>query len=185
MIFEDRIQVNPRLFRLKDPRTNEIIDFEIQDLEPEEIIQEGTEITAENLNEQIVNEYSESTSNVYSTNYINNRLTPISLYHNDSGTSGAVTFSQSLPNDYKYIDIIFTGNNNTTDVTRVYDISKRANLLTANCNAQATTIWLQTETIQVTTTGITRGVQAEVAFASGGGVPAPSTVLIKDVYAFV
>lgn len=134
---------------------------------------------------EVVNEYSESTSNVYSANYINNRLTPISLYHNNSGTSGAVTFSQLLPSNYKYVDIIFTGNNNTTDVARVYDISKRANLITANCNAQATTIWLQTETIQVTTTGITRGTQAEVAFASGGGVPVSSTVLIKDVYVFV
>jgi hypothetical protein len=74
MIFEDRIQVNPRLFRLKDPRTNEIVDFEIQDLLPEEIEQEGTEITAENLNGQIVNEYSESTSNVYSADYINSKM---------------------------------------------------------------------------------------------------------------
>ena len=74
MIFEDRIQVNPRLFRLKDPRTNEIVDFEIQDLLPEEIIQEGTEVGAEELNGQIVNEYSESTSNVYSADYSNNML---------------------------------------------------------------------------------------------------------------
>lgn len=53
MIFEDRIQANPRLFRLKDPRTNEIVDFEIQDLLPEEIVQEGTEIDAAYLNELI------------------------------------------------------------------------------------------------------------------------------------
>lgn len=50
MIFEDRIQKNPRLFRLKDPRTNEIVDFEIQDLLPEEIEQEGTEVDAAYLN---------------------------------------------------------------------------------------------------------------------------------------
>lgn len=50
MIFEDRIQRNPRLFRLKDPRTNEIVDFEIQDLLPEEIEQEGTEVDAAYLN---------------------------------------------------------------------------------------------------------------------------------------
>lgn len=50
MIFEDRIQENPRLFRLKDPRTNEIVDFEIQDLLPEEIEQEGTEVDAAYLN---------------------------------------------------------------------------------------------------------------------------------------
>ena len=51
MIFEDRIQVNPRLLRLLDPRTNEIVDFEIQDLDPTEILQEGTEVNAEYLNE--------------------------------------------------------------------------------------------------------------------------------------
>ena len=58
MIFEDRIQVNPRLFRLKDPRTNEIVDFEIQDLLPEEIVQEGIEISAAYLNDLVT--YSEN-----------------------------------------------------------------------------------------------------------------------------
>lgn len=50
MVFEDRIQKNPRLLRLKDPRTNEIVDFEIQDLTTDEVIQEGTEINAKVFN---------------------------------------------------------------------------------------------------------------------------------------
>lgn len=50
MVFEDRILVNPRLLRLKNPTTGEIIDWEIQDLEEDEIIQEGTEISAETMN---------------------------------------------------------------------------------------------------------------------------------------
>lgn len=74
MIFEDRIQVNPRLLRLKNTDTDEVIDFDIQDLEPEEIIQEGTEINAESLNGQIVNEHSTSESNVYSSKYINDTI---------------------------------------------------------------------------------------------------------------
>ena len=48
--FQDRIQKNPRLLRLKNPITGEIIDWEIQDLSADEILQEGTEINAEVLN---------------------------------------------------------------------------------------------------------------------------------------
>lgn len=51
MVFEDRILVNPRLLRLKNPQTNEVIDWEIQDYEQEEIVQEGTEINAQVMNE--------------------------------------------------------------------------------------------------------------------------------------
>ncbi len=49
--FVDRILQNPRLLKLKDPRTDEIINYEIQDYEQEEVAQEGTEITAQLLNE--------------------------------------------------------------------------------------------------------------------------------------
>lgn len=49
--FQDRILQNPRLLKLKDPRTNEIINFEIQDYTEQEIVQQGTEITAQILNE--------------------------------------------------------------------------------------------------------------------------------------
>lgn len=49
-LFQDRILTNPRLLKLKDPRTNEIINFEIQDYTAEEIVQPGTEITAPRLN---------------------------------------------------------------------------------------------------------------------------------------
>ena len=48
--FQDRIQKNPRLLRLKNPTTGEVIDWEIQDLEDDEIEQEGTLISAEVLN---------------------------------------------------------------------------------------------------------------------------------------
>ena len=50
MIFKDRIQKNPRLLRLKHPITGEIINWEIQDLTADEIVQEGTEINADVLN---------------------------------------------------------------------------------------------------------------------------------------
>lgn len=48
--FVDRILQNPRLLKLKDPRTNEIINYEIQDYSQEEVVQAGTEITAQVLN---------------------------------------------------------------------------------------------------------------------------------------
>lgn len=51
MVFEDRILKNPRLLRLKNQDTGEITDFEMQDLKPDEIVQEGTEVNAETLNQ--------------------------------------------------------------------------------------------------------------------------------------
>ena len=48
--FKNRIQSNPRLLRLKNPTTGEIIDYEIQDLQESEIVENGTEMTAEVLN---------------------------------------------------------------------------------------------------------------------------------------
>lgn len=50
MLFEDRIQKNPKLLRLKNPSTGEIIDWEIQELKDDEIEQKGTEVSAELLN---------------------------------------------------------------------------------------------------------------------------------------
>lgn len=54
--FQDRIQKNPRLLRLKNPATGEIIDWEIQDLTEDEIVQEGTEINAEIFNKLVSQE---------------------------------------------------------------------------------------------------------------------------------
>lgn len=50
MLFEDRIQKNPKLLRLKNQSTGEIIDWEIQELKDDEIEQKGTEVSAELLN---------------------------------------------------------------------------------------------------------------------------------------
>lgn len=146
-------------------------------------MENNTERAINNLNQ---NEYTEDDSKGYSANYVNSKVKPISLYHNDSGTRNNITFTQTIPTNYNYIDVIFTGNNNTTDVTRIYDISKRANLVTANTNNTATNAWMQMETIVVTSTGITRGTQAEIGF-SQGVIPYPnaSTILIKDVFLFL
>ena len=50
MEWKDRVQSNPRLLRLKNPVTGEIIDYEIQDLNSNEIEEEGTEVNADNMN---------------------------------------------------------------------------------------------------------------------------------------
>ena len=50
MFFIDRIQKNPRLIRLKNLTTQTTTDYEIQDLAPSEIQQEGTEVNASVLN---------------------------------------------------------------------------------------------------------------------------------------
>lgn len=47
MKWKNRVQVNPYLLRLKNTKTQEIVDYEIQQLGPSEIIEEGTSVTAE------------------------------------------------------------------------------------------------------------------------------------------
>lgn len=144
MVFEDRIQVNPRLLRLKNTNNNEVIDFEIQDLEPEEIIQEGTEVTAESLNGQIVNEYSESTDNTYSCGYMNDNYHFVAeLYNNTSGSTGSITLNDLVSN-YSYIEIFYgadgfeystkvrAGQNFATGVQSVFSGSYNIALYTSN-----------------------------------------------------
>jgi hypothetical protein len=140
------------LFRLKDPRTNEIVDFEIQDLLPEEIVQEGTEIGAKELNGQIVNENSESESNCYSANYINqNYLSVTQLYKNNSGSTGTITLSETV-NNFKYIEIIYgadgykysskvqPGDGFATGVQSVFSSNDSIALYTSNWIISGTTI---------------------------------------------
>lgn len=55
MTFEDRILENPRLLKLKNTVTNEVINFEVQDYEPSEIVQEGTEVNAQVMNTLVQN----------------------------------------------------------------------------------------------------------------------------------
>ena len=152
MIFEDRIQENPRLLRLKNTSNDEVIDFEIQDLEPEEIIQEGTEIGAEELNGQIVNENSESESNCYSANYINQHFLSVTqLYKNNSGSTGTITLSETV-NNFKYIEIIYgadgykysskvrPGDGFATGVQSVFSSSNSIALYTSNWTMSGTSI---------------------------------------------
>lgn len=49
--FKDRILKNPRLLKLKNPTTEEIINFEVQDYTEDEIEQEGTEVNSITLNQ--------------------------------------------------------------------------------------------------------------------------------------
>ncbi len=91
MVFEDRILVNPRLLRLKNPETGEVIDFEIQDLEEDEIVQEGTEINA-----QVMNEMQSGIT----------ELRAITLYRNSTGTNETVNLTDDVTN-YEHIEIFF------------------------------------------------------------------------------
>ena len=119
MVFEDRILVNPRLLRLKNPQTNEVIDWEIQDLEPEEVVQEGTEINAQVMNEiqtTVVDGLnSTSTTDALSANQgkvLNEKMFPMEIlaynYNIDnikqSGFYGIFNATGTLPTGYSTSD---------------------------------------------------------------------------------
>lgn len=164
MIFEDRILRNPRLFRLKDPRTNEIVDFEIQDLLPEEIIQEGTEVGAEELNGQIVNGHSESTSNVYSANYTNTFVNGEVVF--EGSTNGTVTLSKSAANATS-MEIYFTDQESIYNYVKVDNPQgKKVNLIVGTSNSSYSDFWIKQKIVKISGTSITNYQYAEATTKS-------------------
>lgn len=106
------------------------------------------------------------------------------LYESNDGTSENITLTDDS-NNYNFIDVSFFGNNGSTDITRVYDISKGVNLLTANCNSSGTKIWFQTETITFLNNQLVRGTQAEVLLQQGVSiVPYSTTIKIFKVVGY-
>ena len=75
----------------------------------------------EEIQEAIKNEYSESTSDTYSCDYVNDtfELKPTILYKDNTGTTGTVSLSDSSAN-YSFIEIFYTSAYNYNS-TKVYD----------------------------------------------------------------
>ena len=95
-----------------------------------------------------------------------NSLEPVTLYDNSSGSSGTITLNDSVAN-YKYIDIVFEGNNHTKDCLRTYNPNgKSINLFTGNSNGVY--VWIQLENLSFSGVTINRGSQYEIAFTSSG-----------------
>lgn len=61
----------------------------------------------------IVNEYSTSTTDGYSANYVNNLLKKTVLYENENGTSSTITLSENATN-FKKLDITLDNKNVVT-----------------------------------------------------------------------
>lgn len=108
---------------------------------------------------------------------LNEKINGNILYESNDGTSENITLTDDS-NNYNFIDVSFFGNNGSTDITRVYDISKGVNLLTSNCNSSGTKIWFQTETITFLNNQLVRGTQAEVLLQQGVSI-APYSTTIK------
>ena len=66
---------------------------------------EQTQILDENV-AQLTNVYNDDANKAYTSHYINERIEPVVLYNNTSGTNGDVTLSQSASN-FTYMDIFY------------------------------------------------------------------------------
>lgn len=72
-----------------------------------------------NAYNQIKDNYTESGTDAYSCNYINNQFEPVVLYENNSGTTDAFTLNETIQN-FKYIEVFY----HTSDGTRYKGSSK-------------------------------------------------------------
>ncbi len=82
------------------------------------------------LTGHVVNAYSESEINAYSTDYINNNFQTqrTLLYENTSGSNSNITLSESAAN-FTYIDIFYRNQDNYHGFVRVYSPNGKAALL--------------------------------------------------------
>ena len=101
---------------------------------------------------EVSNTYSQSTTNTYSCNYINKK-TGITLYSNNSGTTGDVTLSDSVEN-YHYIKILYRngdGYSGTMDVMYPQNTTTALTLSYFNTGTNKFMHWAGTIVISGTT----------------------------------
>lgn len=116
---------------------------------------------------QVVNQHSESTTNVYSCNYINSKLSGISAYSSSSGTTGDITLSQSAVNS-NYAEIYYRDQENNHGYTKVENPNgKKVQLSIAVTNAGATGMYIKARTISINGTSISNISYGEAEVASG------------------
>lgn len=116
---------------------------------------------------QVVNEHSESTTNVYSADYINSKLSGVSAYSSSSGTTGGITLSQSTANS-NYAEIYYRDQENNYGYTKVENPNgKKVQLSIAVTNAGATGMYIKARTISISGTSISNVSYGEAEVASG------------------
>lgn len=122
-----------------------------------------TPITADRLNHmengiydantiQVQDSYSESTTNPYSCNYINQVNTGIVLYDNSDGTAGNVLLSDSSAN-YNYIEIFYAKGEGSYNNCKIF--SPNGKMITLSCASNYNSTSLQELWKHITISGNT------------------------------
>ena len=114
----------------------------------------------------LANEYKVTADDMNEIKSVVNNNYPVSLYNNSSGTAGNVTLSDDISN-YSYIEIYFKGNNGSIDCAKVPTSFTTVNLTTGNYYNGSDTFFIQTETVAIGGTTITRKNQKEIVINSG------------------
>ena len=70
----------------------------------------------------VVNTQSDSQTNAYSCEYVNDHFGGVVLYNNSTGTNGTVTLSDNI-NNYKYIEIFGYSNLFNSSIYTKYDVN--------------------------------------------------------------
>jgi len=145
------------------------------------IIKATTESTPAPQSSEIVNSYTESESDAYSCDYINNNYRPTILYDNPSGSNGAITLSDSSSN-YSYLEVYFF----TNDGLQYEGYQKCMMAGNNNTNHSLMATWTNTngscyfkvKNISISGNTISNTGYAEVNLSGG----APTTTASNNIY---
>lgn len=86
------------------------------------------------------------------------------LYENESGTTGAITLSESAEN-FKYIDIFFLDYDNQAGFQRVYlPNGKTISMVSCYVDVASNVVWMKTDCITISETSLSRTRSAEAGF---------------------
>lgn len=114
----------------------------------------------------LANEYKVTADDMNEIKSVVNNNYPVSLYNNSGGTTGNVTLSDDISN-YSYIEIYFKGNNGSIDCAKVPTSFTTVNLTSGNYYNVSNTFFIQTETVAIGGTTITRKSQKEIVINPG------------------
>lgn len=96
----------------------------------------------QNLREQIGDLSSLNTTDKSSLVNAINRLVPIVLYQNESGSNGNITLSDSVAN-YTYVEVFYRNNDNRYNSKKFYNINGKNVVLDSYYSSSTDMVWKQ------------------------------------------
>ena len=127
---------------------------------------------------------------VVNTNYneIIDKITPVALYNNTSGSNGTIALSDSSAN-YEYIEIFYRSNDNDYSSVKVYQPNgKNVSLFAARPNGSTTRVYQKYRVVNINGTSISTITNGAVQFtaiqSSGCVVVAETDIYITRVIGF-